>query len=427
MKLIGLMLIIMAIILPGCAKEAEQAEPKSEPQITEKQANVEDYGKPDLMLSQAQFVKKMGDDGRMHPVPGAAKLVMLYETDGGWAKHILEDDGSNVFHKAMYFHPEKGAPGILTIGANEAMLKIWRYKEGEWQSETLWNPVFGGKQNRLRDMEIGDVTGNGKEEIVIATHDQGVVAVVEQKEEEYKVHELDRESDTFVHEIELGDVDGDGKMEIFATPSAPNKLDGSIQPGLIIQFDYEQDEFKKSIVEEFPERHVKELLTYKLKEKESPLLFAALEGESLGGGIGVGDTTRIKYYKFEDGKMKPYDVTSLPGKLCRFITGGELKKAGERAVVASTHKSGIWLLSPGEDEWSVDLIDDQSSGFEHATLILDRNQDGKDEIYVAADNQKTVNKYVYENGEWNKELIMKLDGDYITFGLTGQPAWMLEK
>ena len=38
-----------------------------------------------------------------------------------------------------------------------------------WTSETLWTRKWGGKFNRLRDVEIGDVNGDGKDDIVIAT------------------------------------------------------------------------------------------------------------------------------------------------------------------------------------------------------------------------------------------------------------------
>src|SRR5262249_57357482 len=82
----------------------------------------------------------------------------------------------------------------------------------------------GDKCDRLRDIEQGDVDGDGKPDLVIATHDQGVIAVVH-PEQGWRVEEVDRSPDTFVHEIEIGDVDGDGTAEFFATPSKPNKLE----------------------------------------------------------------------------------------------------------------------------------------------------------------------------------------------------------
>ena len=54
---------------------------------------------------------------------------------------------------------------------------------------------------------------DGKDELVIATHDAGVVAVLH-PDEKYRVEELDEKADTFVHEIEIGDIDGDGKDDV---------------------------------------------------------------------------------------------------------------------------------------------------------------------------------------------------------------------
>src|SRR5436190_582523 len=163
-------------------------------------------------------------------------------TGSGWKVAIVEDPDSNAFHKAMPWDD-----GLLTIGANQAMLKTWRFANGAWSATTHWNPKFGGKFDRLRDIERGDVDGDGKDDLVIATHDQGVIAVVH-PEQNWRVEEVDRQPDTFVHEIEIGDVDGDGVAEFFATPSKPNKLDEE-QPGQVIMYRHGPGGFSRSVVD----------------------------------------------------------------------------------------------------------------------------------------------------------------------------------
>ena len=159
-------------------------------------------------------------------------IVRLTET--GWQSVILEDPDSNVFHKAMPFEG-----GILTIGGTQARLKIWRFAEGRLAAADPLEPEFGGQFDRLRDVERGDVDGDGQEELVIATHDQGVIAVVH-PHDGCSVEEIDRQTGLFVHEIELGDVDGDGVAEIFATPSLPNKPDEE-QPGEVRMYRHGDD------------------------------------------------------------------------------------------------------------------------------------------------------------------------------------------
>ncbi len=313
-----------------------------------------------------------------------------------------------------------GLEGVLTIGANAALLKRWRAEDSGWKATTIWQATFGGKQNRLRDLEIGDVTGDGVADIVIATHDQGVVEVLEQTDKGFVPHELSRKASTFVHEIELGDVDGDGRLEIFATPSAPNKLDGSIQPGRIEMFKYDgKGAFSSRLVEEFPTRHVKEILAYDLEKSGRPSLFASLEGEKIGGDGGGGSPSMLRAYRFDGTNIKAEDVISLPGQLCRFLTAGDVDGDGRDEIVASTFASGIWMIRKTAAGWTKQLIDDQSSAFEHATLIFDLDGDGKKEIYVAADDQDLLRRYDWDGqGGFRRTDLLKLGGHgRITFNM----------
>ena len=94
--------------------------------------------------------------------------------------------------------------------------------------------------------------------IAVATHDQGVVALVKPEGEGYVVEEIDREADTFVHEIEIGDLDGDGVLEVYATPSEPNRLDGSTQSGRVTRYVPAKGE-GRVVVADLGDRHAKEI------------------------------------------------------------------------------------------------------------------------------------------------------------------------
>src|SRR5205085_10231108 len=104
-----------------------------------------------------------------------------------------------------------------------------------------------------RDIEEGDVDGDRQKDFVIATHDQGVIAVVH-PEQNWKVDEIDHQRDTFVHEIELGDVDGDGTLDVFASVSKPNTLDAK-QPGEVRMYSYGKSGWQKSLVEASEDTH----------------------------------------------------------------------------------------------------------------------------------------------------------------------------
>jgi hypothetical protein len=374
-----------------------------------------------IYLAQAQFVSEKGADGKTHAVPGAARLIIYHKTETGWVEEVLEDPESNVFHKAIWWAPSSGEPGILTIGATRAFLKIWRKGENGWTSESLWNPTFGGNFDRLRDFEVADLSGDGSEDVVLATHDQGVVAVISLVDGTVRAEELCRSKDTFVHEIEVGDVDGDGDLEIFATPSQPNKLDGSIQPGRIDMWDYWDGHWTQRRVDVLKTRHAKEILCVTLTGEDRPILIASLEGERPGGAE-PGDSTRIRVYRFEGDEIVSTDVASLPGQLCRFLTHGDTDGDGTKELIASTKDNGIWKIVPVPGKsaavWRKELIAEETSGFEHATYLDDLNGDGIDEIYVASDDQGEFRCYWFNGKGYSHEVIGAFSDEPITFNVS---------
>jgi len=414
--------ITCLITFTGCGGDDAS---KPTPNPTKKPAPVVKTAEPAvdgsvILLAQAQFIKKEDPKtGKQIPAPGPARLSVWTKTTEGWSEEIIEDPESDVFHKASWFKPVQGEPGILTIGAREAYLKLWRKNEKNiYVAETLWNPTFGGKNDRLRDFEIADVNDDGLDEICIATHDEGVVAVLKWLAGKYRSEELSRKPNTFVHEIEVGDVDGDGIIELFSTPSNPNKMDGSVQPGGIDMFHWDNNKWVTTQVDYMTGRHAKEILCSQLTDMSRPLLFTALEGEKIGGDTS-GDTTKIRMYKFDGGKtITKSDIASLPGHLCRFLTMGDTDGDGKNELIASTNKNGIWRLDPTDnDKWKKTLIATGTSGFEHSTYLADLNNDGMDEIYVASDNQGQLRCYTWNGRGYIVNVIGKLKESTITFNL----------
>ena len=361
------------------------------------------YEKPDtighgLLLSVAVFGEN--EDGSPRPLP--ARMGILTRHDGRWSCGWIEDPDSNVFHKAMAYRPADGPVGILTFGGTGAVVKLW---DTSGQATTLWEVDFGGAFSRIRDAEVGDIYGDGTLAIAVATHDQGVVAVLRPDGSGgFAVEELDRRQDTIVHEIELGDLDGDGVMEIYATPSAPNRADGSAQPGTVVRY-VPALGLGRVEVADLGARHAKEILVADVEGDGRQELYVAVEGVA-------GVRSEIRRYEAGTDPAEGVVVARLPGRLCRFLTVGDVDGDGLLEMVAATHKRGIWLLHPGPDLWEIELIDRDSSSFEHACTLLDLDGDGRDELYVASDNEKEFRRYDWTPDGWLKTVVMKYDDDF---------------
>jgi len=255
----------------------------------------------------------------------------------------------------------------------------------------------------MRDGEIADVYGTGTSGVVVATHDQGVVAVVRPDGEGgFSAEELDREPNTFVHEVEVGDLDGDGTLEVYATPSLPNKLDGTPQPGEVVRYVPARGE-GRTVVAALGDRHAKEILVDDLDGDGRDELYVAIEAVS-GGRV------EVRRYQADTPADVGDPIASLDDKLCRVLVSGDVEGDGRKEIVAAGFKSGLWLLSPGPgpgDPWTVVSIDRDSSGFEHASLLADLDGDGADELYAASDDHHEVRRYVWKAGAPVREVIYK--------------------
>jgi hypothetical protein len=255
--------------------------------------------------------------------------------------------------------------------------------------------------------------GDGKAAIAVATHDQGVVAVLEPPAAAggaFSALELDREANTFVHEVEVGDLDGDGVLEIYATPSEPNRLDGTPQSGKVVRYVPRKKE-GRVVVADLGTRHAKEILVADLDGDGRDELLVSVEGTSGGpDGKQLVDPVELRLYRADTPATGGTRIATLPDRLSRFLTLGDIDGDGRKELVAAAFSSGVWLLRPGatpDAEWTQEVIDADSAGFEHAALLTDLDGDGRDELYVASDKHKEVRRYVWDGQRLVRETIYR--------------------
>ena len=355
-------------------------------------------GGPTLMLAEAQFVR--GADNK--PKPGPALLTFWAKGATGWSSSTLEDPDSNVFHKVL----PTGDGGFYSIGAEGAFLKKWTKNADAWTAETLWNPKWEGKFNRIRDIEVGDVNGDGKDDLVMATHDSGVLAV--------------------------GSFGADGKLVVteyrkqadtFATPSARNQSSGKSQPGQVIMMKWDGTTLVESVLDDFVESHAKEILCANVDGQGPSEFFSVVEAhtEVVDDKPVIKNPVEIRQYTWTGGKVEHKVVATIDDRQTRFLVPGDFDQDGKLDLVAAAMKTGVYLLTQkGDGTWNATTIDRNSGGFEHASYGADLDGDGKLELYVAADDQKELRVYSYNAASkvFDKQVIGPIQKDTITWNVT---------
>ncbi|MDJ0787366.1 MAG: FG-GAP-like repeat-containing protein [Myxococcota bacterium] len=331
----------------------------------------------------------------------ASELVMLVREGGAWTPSVVADDESNVFHKAMVYETPGVEPGILTLGGSAAAVKLWRKgDEGLAPIETLWMKDFGGKFSRMRDAEIADIYGDGTTAIAVATHDQGVMAVIRPGAEGFEVEELATAPMPWIHEVEIGDLDGDGVLEVYATPSNPNRLDGSHQEGTVVRYVPAKGVGPEPVAD-LGKRHAKEILVEDVDGDGRDELYVSIEAAE-GGDL------EVRRYDAGDAPDSGVAIATLRDPMARFLTAGDGDGDGKKELVVAAKDSGVWLLRPGADPrgtWEATLLDKESGGFEHASIFTDLDGDGVDELYVASDTHGELRRYVWVDGAPTREVI----------------------
>jgi len=345
-------------------------------------------GESVILTSEARF--NTAPDGSVIPAP--ATMGVWRELEGAWQRGELVDEDAVVFHKAVIVDDS-----VITVSGalprqDDAYgyLKRWSLSDsGDWTSETIWRQRWSGDIQRFRDLEIGDVDGDGQDEFVVATHDAGVVAVVEA---DGSVTELDEKPDTFVHEIEIGDIDGDGVFEFFATPSDRNSASHS-QHGEVVMYRFVDGAYERVVVESGAGTHAKEILAADIDGDGTTEFFAVFEAVVVDGTITT--PVEVRQYRLNaDGGFDASTVATIDDRQTRFLVAADFDNDGQKELVAAAMKTGLYFIDREESgEWSSAQFESNSSGFEHACSVADMNGDGSVELYVAADDQKQLNVY----------------------------------
>ncbi|MFP6624257.1 MAG: VCBS repeat-containing protein, partial [Myxococcota bacterium] len=218
-------------------------------------------------------------------------------------------------------------------------------------------------------------------------------------------------------------------LEVYATPSEPNRLDGRAQKGAVVRYVPAKGE-GRVVVADLGTRHAKEILVEDVDGDGRDELYVAVEGEMDKQTKQLVSKVEIRRYQAGTDPSRGTLVAQIPDRFSRFLTVGDIEGDGKKEMVVAGFLSGLWLLRPQSlGLWKVVSIDRNSGGFEHAAILADLDEDGRDELYVASDNEKLVRRYAWDGKRLVRRVIHRHEqpGSVYTWNLMPVPIELVPR
>jgi hypothetical protein len=177
--------------------------------------------------------------------------------------------------------------------------------------------------------------------------------------------------------------------------------------------------YERTWVEEQHGTHAKEILVTDVDGDGISEVFSVLEAE-LDGDKNIVKPVTIRQYSYANGAFTGTDIATIEDRQTRFLVPGDFDGDGKIELVAAAYKTGLYLIRPGDESWSISRFDQSSSGFEHSAWAADLDGDGVMELYVAADDQRELKRYSWNADKkgFDKALLGRLDSGLITWNIT---------
>lgn len=254
---------------------------------------------------------------------------------------------------------------------------------GNTVEDGLEYEILDELDDRIRDLDVADVTGDASNEVLATTHFDGITAIY-YPDEDWKREIIDRErygeESTYSHEVETGDVTGDGRTDIVSTPSEPNTWDEE-QSGVIKLFnrvegewtDYEADELEKS--------HIRKVVI-------NP------EDNSVIGGVGQrnepynNDASLIKY-RFDGESLVEEDQVVSPEAIRNFYPFLVERDEGNLVVALSSDSLAHVVRAEDMEDLYTERFTDRFEAF-YTAKTFDYTGDGQDELAVVQDGKLVI-------------------------------------
>jgi hypothetical protein len=413
------LIIPVVAFATGCSTETEQD-----------QASTTEITLPESLPNGLVLAMSVAEKGDEEPIDRRAQLGMLVRKDGSWQFSSFDDPDSDSYSMAMDFRPVAGEPGILTLGANRAMLKLWHPASENTGSLEI---DLGGFGRGIADIQVAPLLGTDHP-VIVAGVGGAVVLLKPNTDGAYAIEQLERDDAVIVTRLQIGDLTGDGVSEIYSARRLAKAVSAHSEFQTLLRYVPADGKDQTPVSRDLQRKLVDEFLVDDVDGDGLDELYAsAVDREEYA----YRDEERVvKVLRYDEGlESAPsgvgFAIATIPDQGCRYLASGDVDGDGHKELVAVGLVTGAWLLRHVGElgfDWSLEQVDPDSEGSIHAAVLADLDEDGADEFYTADDSGNKVIQYRWHDGVAVRNVIHTYTVDLTrsTMSIMAVPAALLQ-